>query len=64
MPLPKKGLLTQGEVVNADVGVTKKDLLRAVRTGAIARVVFSGRQRGKYKREDIVRVFQIGEVDR
>ncbi len=57
MELPRKEFLGLGEIVNADCGIRERDVLEAVKSGSLRRVVFPGRTYGKYRRSDVLKVF-------
>jgi hypothetical protein len=62
MTLPRKEFLSQGEIANSDCGISVRDVLKAVESGILKRVVFPGRTRGKYRRIDVVYVFALEKV--
>lgn len=57
--LPKEGYLTEADVVNAGLGLSRWDVRRAVQAGALTRVRLPGRTHGKYKRSDVIRAFRL-----
>jgi len=62
--LPRRCYLTRGEIVGADVGVSKGDIRKAVACGVLKRHLFPGRtRRGKYDRDELIEVFKLKEDD-
>ena len=59
MPLPQTVFLSEIDIVGAGVGITRYSLRKAVRNGALKKVVFPGRKYGKFRRRDVVTLFQI-----
>ena len=60
--LPNECYLTEADVVNAGLGLSRWDIRRAVQTGALDRVILPGRKHGKYRRADVMRTFKIDDT--
>jgi len=54
--LPERVFVTRGEIVRG-LGVSKDDVEKAVRAGALERRVLPGCKYGKYVRDEVIRVF-------
>jgi len=61
MMLPEKVFVTRGEVINGGFGISRKDFDKAIRAGALTKMVFPGRRYGKYRRDEVSMVFGLGE---
>jgi len=59
MTLPEKVWLKRGEIINAGLGITKRDLRKVIDEGALEGRAFPGCKYRKYRREDVMRVFGI-----
>jgi len=57
--IPDQVFVSWGQIVDSNAGISRYDLAKAVRAGAVTRHRFPGCRRAKYRREEIVRVFGL-----
>ena len=57
--LPDRVLLRRSEILLAGLGITKRDLKKALATGRLVKVVLPGCVYGKYRRDDVVQAFDL-----
>ena len=58
--LPAKVLVTWSEILNSNLGITKDDLIKAIRCDAIKAVRTPGKTYAKYYRDDVIAAFTKG----
>ena len=57
--LPKCLYIRASDVINSGLGITKRTFYKAVESGALPKHRFPGRKYAMYRREEVLRVFQL-----
>jgi len=57
--LPDKVMLTRGDILNSNLGVTRRKLKAAVKSGAIRSVKTDGYKWAHYDKNEVLRAFTV-----